>query len=160
MTQNIKISTWNFQHLFYHMSRINWPKNFSRCSINGLVASSSMQKLWLPAVTVFVEKIRKKIGEGLDLYELPHGRNFGYLERNGVLKFFEQLFHPGPECISLGIMSTDCMPIFLIFLFPWGWNIMTLMSRHTLYTGMSVDFRVFLVNKFKIMIWEKWKLIC
>ena len=34
-------------------------------------------------------------GEVLDLYQLPHERNFEYLEKNGVLKFLEQAFRPG-----------------------------------------------------------------
>ena len=31
----------------------------------------------------------------LDLCQLPHERNFEYLEKNGVLKFLEQAFRPG-----------------------------------------------------------------
>ena len=38
------------------MSGLNWPKNFSHCSISGSVAPSSMQKLWTPLATIFVEK--------------------------------------------------------------------------------------------------------
>ena len=30
----------------------------------------------------------------LDPFKLPHERNFLYLERNGVLKFFERVFRP------------------------------------------------------------------
>ena len=40
----------------HHMSGLNWPKNFSHCSISGSVAPSSMQKLWTPLATIFVEK--------------------------------------------------------------------------------------------------------
>ena len=55
-----------------------------------------MPKLPTPLATIFVE-IFKKIfsGEVLDLYQLPHGRNFEYLEKNGVLKFLERVFRPG-----------------------------------------------------------------
>ena len=38
------------------MSWVNWQKKFSHCSISGLVAPSSMQKLWSPLATIFVEK--------------------------------------------------------------------------------------------------------
>ena len=40
------------------------------------------------------KNFEKKIGEVLDIFELPHRRNFLYLEKNGILKFFEQLFRP------------------------------------------------------------------
>ena len=89
---NLKFSA--FVHL---MSGVNWSKNFCHWSISRQVAPSSMQKLWTPLATVFVEKkFEKKFGEVLDIFELPHGRNFWYLEKNGVLKFFERLHHPEP----------------------------------------------------------------
>ena len=44
------------------MSGLNWHKNFSHCSISESAAPSSMQKLWTPLATIFVEKkIWKKI---------------------------------------------------------------------------------------------------
>ena len=50
----------------------------------------------MPLATIFVEIFSKKnFGEVLDLYQLTHGRNFEYLEKNGVLKFLEQVFYPG-----------------------------------------------------------------
>ena len=33
----------------------------------------------------------KNFGEVLDLFQLPIGRNFEYLEKNGVFKFFKSL---------------------------------------------------------------------
>ena len=47
--------------------------------------------------TVFVEIFKKeKTGEVLDIYKSPHGRNFQYLQKNGVLKFFERVQNPEP----------------------------------------------------------------
>ena len=37
---------------------------------------------------------RKKTGEVLDLYESPEGRNFQYLQKNGVLNFFAEPRRP------------------------------------------------------------------
>ena len=55
-----------------------------------------MPKLPTPLTTIFVEIFTKKcFGEVLDLYQLPHGRNFEYLEKNGILKFLERVFCPG-----------------------------------------------------------------
>ena len=34
--------------------------------------------------------------EVLDPFELPHRRNFRYLEKNGVMIFFERVFCPEP----------------------------------------------------------------
>ena len=60
------------------------------------VAPPSMLKLPTPLTTIFVEMIvQKKFGEVLDPFQLSNGRNFQYLEKNGVLKFFERVFHPG-----------------------------------------------------------------
>ena len=42
--------------------------------------------------TIFIGIFFKKnFGEVLDLYQLPIGRNFEYLEKNGVFKFFKSL---------------------------------------------------------------------
>ena len=38
---------------------------------------------------------KKNFGEVLDLYQLPHERNFEYLEKNGIMKFLERVFRPG-----------------------------------------------------------------
>ena len=45
-----------FSAFVHHMSGLNWLENFSHCSISGLVAPSSMQKLWTPLAIIFVEK--------------------------------------------------------------------------------------------------------
>ena len=37
----------------------------------------------------------KNIDVVLDPFELPHERNFEYLEKKGVLKFLEQVVRPG-----------------------------------------------------------------
>ena len=37
---------------------------------------------------------KKIFGEVLDPYQLPNGRNFKYLQKNGILKFFEQVQYP------------------------------------------------------------------
>ena len=37
---------------------------------------------------------KKFFGEVLDPYQLSNGRNFKYLQKNGVLKFLEQVTHP------------------------------------------------------------------
>ena len=41
----------------------------------------------------------KKFGEVLDLYQLPIGRNFEYLEKNGVLQFFIRLAGPDDNAV-------------------------------------------------------------
>ena len=54
-----------------------------------------MWKLSIPLATIFVEKkIEKNFGVVLDPFEIPHERNFWYLEKNGVLKIFEWVHHP------------------------------------------------------------------
>ena len=45
-----------FSAFVYHMSGLNWQKNFDHCSICVSVAPSSRQKLWAPLATIFVEK--------------------------------------------------------------------------------------------------------
>ena len=45
-----------FSAFVHHMFGVNWHKNFSHCSISESVAPSSMQKLWTPLATIFVEK--------------------------------------------------------------------------------------------------------
>ena len=50
-----------FLGFVHHSFWLNWPKNYSHCSINGSVAPSSMQKLWTPLSTIFVEKQSKKM---------------------------------------------------------------------------------------------------
>ena len=43
-----------------------------------------------------LEKIfEKNFGEVVDPFELPHERIFLHLEKNGVLKFLEEVHHPG-----------------------------------------------------------------
>ena len=80
------------------MSGVNWQKNLKHCSICGSVVPPSMQKRWTPLATVFVEKknLKKNFGAVLDPLELLHERNFWYLEKNGILKFFERERNPGP----------------------------------------------------------------
>ena len=54
------------------------------------MAPPSVPKLRTPLATIFVKiSFQKIFGEVLDPYQLPHGKNLGYLEKNGVLKFFE-----------------------------------------------------------------------
>ena len=51
------------------------------------------------------------MGEVLDPFELPHGRIFWYLEKNGVLKFFERVFRPGKfsgSCLNLSQFCQNC----------------------------------------------------
>ena len=49
-------------------------------------------------VGIFFEKI---FGEVLDLYQLPIGRNFEYLEKNGVLQFFIRLAGPDDNAVHV-----------------------------------------------------------
>ena len=61
-----------------------------------------MQKLWAPRATIFIEKkIEKNFGVVLDPFELPLKRIFWYLEKIGVLKFFERVYHPEPVIHAL-----------------------------------------------------------
>ena len=52
-TQDIDLKFSVFAH---HMSGVNWQKKFCHRSISGSVAPPSMQKLWTPLATIFVEK--------------------------------------------------------------------------------------------------------
>ena len=89
------------------MSRVKWPINSSHCTICWSVVHSSMQKLWTPLATIFVEKkIEKNFGVVLDPFELPHERNFWYLEKNGVMKIFERVQNPEPVIHGLIYLST------------------------------------------------------
>ena len=98
-TQDIDLK---FSAFVHHMSGVNWQRDFSHYSISGSVAPSSMQKLWTPPAAIFVEKkFEKNFGVVLDLFELPHERTFWYLEKNGVLKFLEQVRHPEPVAYDL-----------------------------------------------------------
>ena len=45
-----------FSAFVYHMSGLNWQKNFDHYLICVSVAPSSRQKLWAPLATIFVEK--------------------------------------------------------------------------------------------------------
>ena len=50
-------------------------------------------KFWMALATLFVGIFfQKNFGEVLDLYQLPIGRNFEYLEKNAVFKFFKSLW--------------------------------------------------------------------
>ena len=85
-----------FSACVYHMSVLNWQKNFWHYSIYRSAAPPSVPKLPTPLATIFVEIFSKKIfGEVLEQYQPPHWRNFEYLEKNGVLKFLERVFRPG-----------------------------------------------------------------
>ena len=46
------------------------------------------------APTLFEIFSKKIFGEVLNPYQLPNGRNFKYLQTNGVLKFFERVQYP------------------------------------------------------------------
>ena len=51
-----------------------------------------LPKFWTALTTVIVGFFfRKNSGEVLDQYQLPIRRNFEYLEKNGVFKFFKSL---------------------------------------------------------------------
>ena len=49
-----------FSAYVYHVSVVNWSKNFGSCSISWSVAPPSMPKLWMPLATIFVEIFFKK----------------------------------------------------------------------------------------------------
>ena len=51
-----------------------------------------LPKFWTALATVIVGILfGKNFGEVLDQYQLPIKRNFEYLEKNGVFKFFKSL---------------------------------------------------------------------
>ena len=86
-----------FSAFVHHMSGVNWHKNFNQCSISGLVAPSSMQKLWTPLATIFVEKkFWKKIWCGFRPIRVTPWREFLISWKNGVLKFLERVRRPEP----------------------------------------------------------------
>ena len=58
-------------------------------------APSSVQKLCTPLATILVEKNFEKIfGVVNESFELPNKRNFRYLEKNCILKFFGRVRNP------------------------------------------------------------------
>ena len=70
-----------FSAYVHLMSALDWQKKFWHYSISGSVAPPSVPKLPMPLATIFVETFKKNFfGEVLDLYQLPHGKNFEYLE--------------------------------------------------------------------------------
>ena len=61
---------------------LNWPAR----------KGPFLPKFWTALATVIVGIFfEKKFGEVLDQYQLPIRRNFEYLEKNGVFKFFKSL---------------------------------------------------------------------
>ena len=90
MDQDINLK---FSEHVHHMSELKWTK---KSVFAQTLEPTSMQNLWTSLVTVFVKKNWKKIGEVLNIFELPHERIVWYLEENGVSKFFEQFFCPEP----------------------------------------------------------------
>ena len=59
------------------------------------MAPPSVPKLRTPLETIFVEIFFQKLFfEVPNPYQLLHGRNIGYLEKNGILKFFEPVIRP------------------------------------------------------------------
>ena len=77
------------------MSAKNWQRNFLHYSSSESAVHPSVPNPPMALVTIFVEMFSKKnFGEVLDLYQLPHGKKFEYLAKNGVLKVLERVFHP------------------------------------------------------------------
>ena len=76
----------------HQVSALNWRKNFCPCSTS-LPATAhfgqNFGRLLRPHLLEFF--FEKNFGEVLDLYQLAIGRNFEYLEKNGVFKFFKSL---------------------------------------------------------------------
>ena len=65
-------------------------------------------KLWTALATAFVGIFfEKNFGEVLDLYQLAIRRNFEYLEKNGVFKFFERVRSPGETLVVLDLAEHE-----------------------------------------------------
>ena len=78
-----------------HKSVVNWWKNFGRCATDMSSTTLFVSKLRKGVAPILFEIFSKKFfGEVLDQYQLPNGRNFKYLQKNGVLKFLEWVHHP------------------------------------------------------------------
>ena len=90
----IKVSSWNFQHLFIIRLCIFNKKNFGHNS-NSLPAMAHFGQNFKYLSQLYLLRYvkKKKTGEVSDLYEWSPGRNFQYLLKNGVLKFFTE-----PRC--------------------------------------------------------------
>ena len=88
-----------FSAFIYHMFAQIFSKNFGHNS-NSLPATAhfgqNFGRLQRPYLLRYFKK--KKTGEVLDLYESPDGRNFQYLQKNGVFNFFAEPRRPPSRC--------------------------------------------------------------
>ena len=76
----------------HQVSALNWRKNFCPCSTSLPATAHFGQNFgWLLRQHLLEFFFEKNFGEVLDLYQLAIGRNFEYLEKNGVFKFFKSL---------------------------------------------------------------------
>ena len=74
-----------------HKSVVNWWKNFCRSTTHTSATPLFVFKLWERLAPIRFEILQKKFfGEVLDQYQLPNDRNFKYLQKNGVLKFWNE----------------------------------------------------------------------
>ena len=86
-----------FSAFAHHIFGVNWQKNSNHCSISGSVVPSSMQKLWTPLKTIFVEKkFWKKLWCGFRPILVIKWKDFLMPCKNGDLWFFKQVHHPEP----------------------------------------------------------------
>ena len=85
-----------FSAFVHHKSLQIWRKNFGQNS-NSLPATAHFGRKFRCLERLYLLRYlkKKKVGEVLDPFEYPHGRNFKYLQKNGVLKFFERVLRPG-----------------------------------------------------------------
>ena len=108
MDQDINLK---FSAIVYHMSWLNCSKNMSYCSIIRQVAPSTMQKLWTPLATVFVEKNWKLLTD-----------NFHVLMNKIKLNFIWILFYSDLKNIFFGVIGniTRTFRYLHIFFFETG----------------------------------------
>ena len=75
-----------------HKFVMNWWKNFGHSTTDMSSTPLFVSKLHKSLAAIPFEMFKKNIfGEVLDPYQLPNGWNFKHLQKNGVLRFFEQV---------------------------------------------------------------------
>ena len=94
----------------------------------------------------------KNFGEVLDQYQLPIRRNFEYLEKNGVFKFFKslhlQVFRASCFDPSLSLQKFRCNSVFQLYLVNFKWLKFIPPTANSCYLGQNISWGQKIFQKF------------